>query len=464
MSTVVEKINMQTRYRGTTDIDPVSVGFKVDQDGLIFYKNSLLYFPPKERGVFRLLLQAWPGTVSKEDFAHGVWAGHMSDESLARCITQLRRMLSHLGTIQIDSLYGRGYRAIILPDQANPPKISPPSVHSRMLETARIQPALAEACNYAQQLLAHCSLETLTQAESILIKVISQAPGYMAAKLTLAQCMADKINYGVEVEQSLIDDGLALLESMHLAAPQTPGLQSQIAHLLDSKWHFDVARLRHQQALRMSSNDALTYFHYGQHLLAINAPLEAVDAFDTARELNPFSPNISVMLARASSLASGDPVSAVAQARSTYTSHPESPQAYMYLLSTLALMDPQPETAYAARQLAVTRSSWAGASGMISYALARCGDRTGALEIIAAQSKENAGTRVMHGAALIALGLVDEAMARVKEAASLGCGSLPILLNALEYAPLKQHPEYPSVHEKVFFYLPKKQKQKQKLN
>ncbi|MEO6917497.1 MAG: hypothetical protein ABI171_00365 [Collimonas sp.] len=80
-----------------------------------------------------------------------------------------------------------------------------------------------------------------------------------------------------------------------------------MAHLLDCKWHFDTARRKHQQALRASPDDVLTYFHYGLHLLATDAPHEAVAAFASARELNPFSPNLSVMLARAASLASGDP-------------------------------------------------------------------------------------------------------------------------------------------------------------
>ncbi|MEO6917498.1 MAG: hypothetical protein ABI171_00370 [Collimonas sp.] len=57
--------------------------------------------------------------------------------------------------------------------------------------------------------ITHASFpEALEQAELILKNVISKAPEYMAAKLALAQCMADKISCGLEVRASLIEDGL----------------------------------------------------------------------------------------------------------------------------------------------------------------------------------------------------------------------------------------------------------------
>ncbi len=56
------------------DINRVSAGFDIDRDGFVSYKNSLLFLPPKERGAFRLLLNAWPKVVSKEDFSKNVWA------------------------------------------------------------------------------------------------------------------------------------------------------------------------------------------------------------------------------------------------------------------------------------------------------------------------------------------------------------------------------------------------------
>lgn len=432
------------------EMDPMSAGFQLCKDGFVYYKDSPLYLPPKERGCLQLLLDAWPEMVSKNDFAEHVWAGRMSGESLTRCIKQLRRALSTIASVQIDSLYGRGYRLRIFSDNGNAATISPQSIHTRLYDTALASPALVEACLHVQQLLARCSPAALDQAESMIRNVIAKAPDYMAAKLTLAQCIADKIGYGMEARHSLIEDGLKLLESVQHVAPQTSGLLSQIGRLLDCKWHFDEARLKHEQALSASPDDAVTHFHYGLHLLATNAPREATGAFRRAAELNPFSPNLSVMFARATALAGEYPGDTVMQARSIYQAFPHSQQAYLYLLSALALHEPQPEIAQAIRHMAPKNSSWAFASGTISYILARCGDGDGALEIIASQSMQSASARATHSAALVALGLVDKAMDCVKDAADAGCGPLPILINASENAALNQHPEYFAVCARIF--------------
>ncbi|MEO6917496.1 MAG: hypothetical protein ABI171_00360 [Collimonas sp.] len=87
------------------------------------------------------------------------------------------------------------------------------------------------------------------------------------------------------------------------------------------------------------------------------------------------------------------------------------------------MIDPQPEVVHAARQLTITRSSWA-------------------LEIIAALSMESTSVRVVHAAALIALDLMQDGMEIVKQAAALGSGPLPTLLNAPEYMALRQHPDF----------------------
>ena len=116
----------------------------------------------------------------------------------------------------------------------------------------------------------------------------------------------------------------------------------------------------------------------------------------------------------------------------------------------LALVDPQPELAHAARQISLSRSSWIYAAGTISYVLARCGDRGAALELIAAQANISGNIRLTHLAALIALDLVDEALLRVKIAAQAGCGHLPILLSFVENAALKRCPEYSNILAFIF--------------
>ncbi|WP_211474437.1 winged helix-turn-helix domain-containing protein [Collimonas humicola] len=434
------------------DIDPVSAGFDIDRDGFVSYKNSLLFLPPKERGAFRLLLNAWPKVVSKEVFSKDVWAGRMSDESLARCITQLRRALSSLGVVEIDALYGQGYRLAVLSDKVRRLAAVPAMVNSRKSDAVKPHAALIEACIHARQLLEPRSLDAFSQAESILKNVIAKAPDYMVAKLLLAQYIAERAFFDGNIQRSQIDDALDQLKIVQDAEPYLQGLQSQRGYLLDCKWHFDEARVAHQQALQMFPDDDVAYYRYGWHLI-YTASSAAVDAMRSAAQLNPFSPNIAIGLVRACACANMDPAEVLAQARSAYSSHPDSPSAYVALLYTLAWVDPQPEIAHAARHF-VQKNRYAHSltSRAVAYILARCGDHAGALEVI----EKHSSAHGIHLAALIAMGMLDEAMIKVKAAAETGFGVLPFSLNVPECAALKQHPDYPWVHEKVFSRMPKK--------
>ncbi len=436
------------------DMDPVSAGFDIDRDGFVSYKNSLLFLPPKERGAFRLLLNAWPKVVSKEDFSKNVWAGRMSDESLARCITQLRRALSNLGVVEIDAFYGQGYRLTILSGKVQRLSVVPAMNHSsHKSDAAKPHAALVEACIHARQLLDRRSLDAFSQAESILKNVIAKAPEYMVAKLLLAQYVADRAIFDGNIQRSQIEDALDQLKIVQDAEPCLQGLQSQMGYLLDCKWHFDEVRGMHEQALQISPDDDVAYYCYGFHLLISNSPSEAISAFRTAIQLNPFSPHMAVALARAYACANINPAEVLAQARSAYSSHPNSPSSYMTLLYTLAWVDPQPEIGHAARHFVQkSRYTHANEPRVVAYILARCGDRAGALEIIEKHSSIGA----IYLPALIAMGMLDEAMKEVKAAAETGFGILPLTLSFPECSELQQHPDYPWVHEKVFSRIPKK--------
>ncbi|AIY41263.1 hypothetical protein LT85_2105 [Collimonas arenae] len=434
------------------NIDPLSAGFDVDQDGFIFYKNSLLFLPPKERGTFRLLLGAWPKVVEKKDFSKNVWAGRMSDDGLARCITRLRRALSYTGVVQIDSFYGQGYRLAILSDKVRRLSLVPATVHApEKPDVVKPHAALVEACIHARQLLENRSQDAFSQAESILKNVISKAPDYMLAKLLLAQYVAERAFFDGNIQRSQIDDALSQLKLVQDAEPYLQGLQSQRGYLLDCKWHFDEARGAHEQALQMFPDDDAAFYRYGFHLLNRNAPSEAISAFRTAVQLNPFSPNMAGALVRAYACANIDPAEVLAQARSAYSSHPDSPYVYLQLLYILAMVDPQPELAHAARHFVQkNRYAHAQSSRAVAYILARCGNHAGALEVI----EKHGSIHGIHLAALVAMGMIDEAMIKVKAAAETGFGVLPFSLSIPECAELKQHPDYPEVYAKVFSRMP----------
>lgn len=440
---------MQPWHRKISGIAPASIGLMVDQYGFVAYKNSVLDLPPKERGALSLLLQAWPKSVSKKDFALHVWNGRMSNESLARCMAQLRRVLSHIGMIKIDSLYGLGYRLTIQPGEADA-SARLPSDRGAQSDAVKVHPSVTAACFYARQVLQNHSPAAYDRAESIINHVISQAPDYIPAQLVLLQCKANRAISGMPGSPQALDEALKILSSIERAEPGAAGLHSLKAYLLDGNWRFDEARLMHEQALLLAPESPATHFNHGLHLLATGAAADAVTAFRCAIELNPFSPEQSIMHARAHAAAGASPADIVEHAREAYRIHPDSQQVYLYLLGMLAFADPQPELAHAARQITLSRSSWIYAAGTISYVLAQCGDREGALELIAAQATASANIRVMHLAALLALDLVDEAVLRVKEVMHTGCGHLPILLSSIENSALKQYPDYSTILLHIF--------------
>jgi len=373
----------------------------------------------------------------------------MSNESLARCMAQLRRVLSHIGMIKIDSLYGLGYRLTIQSDDIDA-SAQAPLDRDRQSATVKMHPSVTAACFYAQQILQNHSPAAYDRAESIINDVISQVPDYIPAKLVLVQCMASRAVSGVPGSPQAIDEALKMLASIERIEPAASGLHSQKAYLLDGKWRFNEASRMHEQALRLAPENPVTHFNHGLHLLATGAAADAVTAFRSAIALNPFSPEQSIMHARSLAAAGASAIEIVEHAREAYRIHPDSQQVYLYLLGMLAFADPQPELAHAARQITLSRSSWIQAAGTISYVLAQCGDRAGALELIAAQATASINIRVTHLAALIALGLIDEAVLRVKEAAHAGCGHLPILLSFVENSALRQFPEYSAILTRIF--------------
>ena len=364
-------------------------------------------------------------------------------------MAQLRRVLSHIGMIKIDSLYGLGYRLTIQSDDIDA-SAQAPLDRDRQSATVKMHPSVTAACFYAQQILQNHSPAAYDRAESIINDVISQVPDYIPAKLVLVQCMASRAVSGVPGSPQAIDEALKMLASIERIEPAASGLHSQKAYLLDGKWRFNEASRMHEQALRLAPENPVTHFNHGLHLLATGAAADAVTAFRSAIALNPFSPEQSIMHARSLAAAGASAIEIVEHAREAYRIHPDSQQVYLYLLGMLAFADPQPELAHAARQITLSRSSWIQAAGTISYVLAQCGDRAGALELIAAQATASINIRVTHLAALIALGLIDEAVLRVKEAAHAGCGHLPILLSFVENSALRQFPEYSAILTRIF--------------
>lgn len=87
--------------------------FTINKDSL-FIRGKPVSIPPKELAVLHLLVTHTGEIISKDEIIANVWfGGCVSDESLARCIYVIRRILGETtDNIFISTIYGKGYRFV----------------------------------------------------------------------------------------------------------------------------------------------------------------------------------------------------------------------------------------------------------------------------------------------------------------------------------------------------------------
>lgn len=427
---------------------PLSIELRADSDGFVYYRGMPLSLPPKEQAVLHLLISQWPKAVEKSRFADVAWGGRgMSDESLARCVAALRRMLAQLGRLRINSVYRFGYQLQIL-DESHA-DVRPPPGHLRLHEASKGAPPLAESVIFACQLISQRTVSSLRLAEEVLRSAIAQSGQFMAARIAIAGCLAAQLSVGLREGQATIDEAFEFLSVVEREAPQTPGLRSQYAHLLDCAWRFDEAHTQHRRALDDDPEDSNTLYHYGWHLLAIGSPKAAVAVLGRATAQNPFSLTCAILYARAL-IMHGQFDEASALLHEQCLKHPDSAAALVCRLALQVFIAPRPEHLQAADAFSLDASSWPFGAATLAYVRARCGDQAGARRLLAAQAQAGASLRAAHTAALLVMGCIDEAADNVAQAAQLGCGPLPILLRLPEVAALRDHPRYAEVAARVY--------------
>ncbi|QEI08977.1 hypothetical protein FXN63_26355 [Pigmentiphaga aceris] len=433
---------------------PAMLGLDIDKHGFVHYRSAPLTLPPKARAALGLLLQEWPAVVPKRRFAQDIWRGAMSDESLARCMTQLRNGLLGITRLKIRAIYGEGYQLQVV-DPAAPASAvpTPQSMHLRLLDTAMAAPALAETLLYARTLIQRYTPSSLLRAEDLLRGLIEHAPDYVPAKIAFAESLASQVSCGLGLRPERIEEGLDLIDDAARRAPDATGLWSQRAHLLDCAWRFDEASLVHARALETGMADPITHYHHGWHLLACGRFDEAVQALSRAHSLAPLSRGLTTMLARAYTFVD-QPENGLQYARKAYAEHPDSLQAHIYLLTYEAYVQPRAELIDQLMQIRLGPGSWSFAASSMAYGLARCGAFDAAAAVIARHANDNPSMRATFTSALLLLGETEAAHARIADAAELGCGFLPLSMRAPENRLLHQHPAYGAVAEQVFAALP----------
>lgn len=193
----------------------------LDPQGFPLWQGAPLELPPKERAVLALLIRRRPGVVDKQAFADVAWAGRpMSDESLARCVSRLRRALPE---VSIESVYGAGYR---LP-------VGPHAAHARLMAAAQAAPQAVDTNLHARALAQKRTPAAMQRALTLLRSLVSAHPRYASARVTLAETLAGAASWGLLPGSTFAEEGLAQLDEAQRINPHTPAIATCRAWLLD---------------------------------------------------------------------------------------------------------------------------------------------------------------------------------------------------------------------------------------
>ena len=187
----------------------------LDPEGFVQLGGQPLRLSPKARAVLSLLLRRQPAVVAKDDFARTAWqGGQMSDESLARSISQLRHILAPQGWV-IEAVYGIGYRLSLTPKASAQPAL--PSSHVASSAPASV----VDAYLHARQLATQRTPEALERAITLLRGLLLNWPQYTPAAVALADALGAAIGWGLSDTDAAVAEGLQALDAAEQARPAT---------------------------------------------------------------------------------------------------------------------------------------------------------------------------------------------------------------------------------------------------
>lgn len=402
-------------------------------DGLPTWQGAPLFLPPKESAVLALMIRAQPQAVSKAAIVEQVWGGSaVSDDSLARCISQLRRALPG---VRIEAVYGFGYR-LVQPESA---------VHNRMQAVVKAPPGVVEAYLHAWERAQHGTPGAMGHALSMLRAIVAEYPDYGPARVSLAATIGAAVGWGIAAELGVtVADGQAELDAAERHDRHAAGLRVARAWLAAMDWRFDDAERLFRAVYREQPEDAELLLLFGWHLIATGRSSEAVDVLSRAVAQRPFAVYPRVTLSRALSFV-GRVEAGLREAERAVLDHPDSALALSQQLLLRVQLCPGPELVEPALRLHARADAPSYVRATQTYVLARCGETAQAQALVdAALSGESASaaSNVVLALALAVLGQPDRAAALIETAYQARCGLLlPLLLNA----PLRELAEHPVV-------------------
>lgn len=414
----------------------------LDEHGFPLLDGQPLKLPPKERAVLALLLRRQPAVVSKDDFAQAVWRGTpMSDESLARSISRVRRALVGPGW-QLESVYGIGYRLHPPAGGAGLPVTEGGA--TRWTALAQAAPGVLDTYLHARQLVQQRTPEAMDRAIALLRALLREHPDYTPAAVALAEALTAAVGWGQLDTPAVVQDGLSVLDAAAARDARTPGLAAARGALLDMAWRFGEAAQAHARALRSGANDPDTLMLHARHLLYTGQAEAAVARLRHALTLAPHHLMLRMHLSRAL-VQAGQGDAGLAEADAALADHPGQLVIVAFALAIRAMVAPEPALAAPAWRLTEGRDTPPFVWTVLSFVLARLQQREPALDVIDASllcSRTTPGEATLYAAPLACLGEFDRAAALLRRALDERCGMLAMVLRDPVHAGwLPRHPE-----------------------
>ena len=123
------------------------LGYVLEADASLRLEGHPVRLPRKARQLLKVLVQAEGRVVPRGELATSVWPGiDVSDDSIARAVSRLRRGLQAVGGEDVvETLYGEGFRLGVPVQHGRPGDVSTAQGVAQSHEPAAIEALLTNA-------------------------------------------------------------------------------------------------------------------------------------------------------------------------------------------------------------------------------------------------------------------------------------------------------------------------------
>ena len=382
--------------------------------------GSYIALAPKELGVLEALVKREGGIVSKEELATEVWSDQApSDDSLARTVYSLRKILAGGSETFIETAHRRGYR-LAVPVRRIRKSSGRRSIVAKSVETS---PAAYAAFLEGRQFANRGSSPEIERAIEHFELALQIDPGYVVALGAIAECMVYQAirRYMAprDVEKrarTVCHRALAIDRELVSAHAALGWIEGAIG------WNDDAALAALNEALALDPDYARGYLYRGWVFRGMGHHCESLENLYRACALDPYP--VGHERALAYSLFCANRIDeALSVARQMIKREPDNATAYTHLATYAGYLGMHEEAIAAGRESRRLLPHDATLLVGLAYALARAGRRAEALALAREITEANrpAAVRSLIAPVFAALGDREQAVRWLERAAEERC-------------------------------------------